>query len=174
MINNIKKILVLGFLSLSFLLIPSCCSWFSKKEEATQAAVSDMKVKLINVNDEESFKDANIKGSIQMMFDQAEPMTKDWNKSTPIVVYCTDYACTESHRVAQELKKLGFTDVKVYKGGIQEWYQLAQNNKDAYPYEGAATQPFLKKEIVKLESDDKEIATITAEELSKLMSESKS
>lgn len=161
--SSLKCFLKFSFL-FSLLISISGCNWFSKVESKPEFL-------LLNVNDKESFDDARIANSINMSYDQLEDVSKAWNKDNNIVIYCTDYACTESSRVAKKLKQLGFNNVQAYKGGIQEWYQLSLMDKEAYPFEGNATQGFLKNEIIKLESDEQDIKIINAQDLSKLIKE---
>ena len=42
-------------------------------------------------------------------------------KKNPVVVYCSDSACQDSTLVARALLMLGFSDVKVYRAGWEEW-----------------------------------------------------
>ena len=43
------------------------------------------------------------------------------NKATPIVTYCSNPACPNSQRVADRLTALGYTDVRKYREGIEDW-----------------------------------------------------
>lgn len=156
-------ILKLFFCFLSLGLI-SC---FEKKSCDNVGYYKDLK--LINVNDEASFIDASIKGSIHLTYDELPKKVENWDKMSELVVYCTNYACTESDRVANKLIELGFSNVKVYKGGIQEWYQLSLKDSEAYPFEGRATQAFLHKSITKFDLKDSKIPVIDAVTLSSLL-----
>ena len=42
-------------------------------------------------------------------------------KSSPIVTYCSDSACSNSKVAASTLRSLGYADVRVFEGGKQEW-----------------------------------------------------
>jgi len=39
----------------------------------------------------------------------------------PIVVYCANAACQNSHLAAVRLKQLGYTAVRVYAEGKKDW-----------------------------------------------------
>lgn len=39
----------------------------------------------------------------------------------PIVVYCASETCANSDQVAKVLTDIGYTDVRVYKGGKADW-----------------------------------------------------
>lgn len=43
------------------------------------------------------------------------------NKDTPIVTYCSNPACPNSQRVADRLTALGYTNVRKYREGIEDW-----------------------------------------------------
>jgi rhodanese-related sulfurtransferase len=40
-----------------------------------------------------------------------------------IVVYCSNAACPNSHAVARALTQLGYTNVRRYREGIQDWVE---------------------------------------------------
>lgn len=120
--NFIKK-----FGSVTFLLaLASCSCQFGHK------------LLVINVLDAAFFDDCHIKGSINVPFDQLEDFAKKTNKSTPIILYCSNYRCTASVIGARMLKSLGFDNVAVYEGGTAEWYQ------QKLPINGPCQQAYLK------------------------------
>ena len=43
------------------------------------------------------------------------------DKTTPIITFCAGYECHKSHAVAQELIKMGYTDVANYSAGLPAW-----------------------------------------------------
>ncbi|MEV0299451.1 rhodanese-like domain-containing protein [Nocardia sp. NPDC050710] len=43
------------------------------------------------------------------------------NKSAAIVTYCSNIACANSQQVATKLEALGYTNVRKYREGIQDW-----------------------------------------------------
>lgn len=45
------------------------------------------------------------------------------NRSAAIVTYCSNPACGNSKAVAGLLAGLGYTDVRVYREGIQDWVE---------------------------------------------------
>jgi len=42
-------------------------------------------------------------------------------KDAEIVVYCSGPSCPQSHAAAEKLTKLGYTNVRLFKGGLKEW-----------------------------------------------------
>ena len=45
-----------------------------------------------------------------------------------IVVYCTGGSCDASHRVASDLKAIGYTRVFLYSGGWDDWIKKRGKN----------------------------------------------
>ena len=45
------------------------------------------------------------------------------DKSASIVTFCNGYQCEKSDVVAKKLQAIGYTNVKVYKGGFPEWQE---------------------------------------------------
>ena len=46
------------------------------------------------------------------------------DRTTEIVVYCSSEDCDDSHVTASKLLQLGYTNVKHYAGGKDEWREL--------------------------------------------------
>lgn len=45
------------------------------------------------------------------------------DKDAAIVTYCSNEACPNSQQVANRLARLGYTNVRKYREGIQDWVQ---------------------------------------------------
>ena len=43
------------------------------------------------------------------------------DKARPLVTYCSNPACQNSQRVADKLTALGYTNVRKYREGIEDW-----------------------------------------------------
>lgn len=127
---------------------------------------------LIDVNSKEIFDDAKIEGAINVQLEDVDNLAKNLNKDFKLIFYCTDYFCSESSRVAKAFYDLGFKNLFIYAGGIQEWYQLyLKDNKD-YRFEGKAEFKFLKANIEKIDKKS-DFKIISAQELSALLKTSK-
>jgi rhodanese-related sulfurtransferase len=96
---------------------------------------------VINVLDKAMYDDCHIVGSIHVPFDQIEQYVWNEDRDREIVLYCSNYACTSSHYVAQKLRDRGFVNAKVYEGGMAEWWQ------NGLPTEGPAQKPYLAREV---------------------------
>ena len=40
-----------------------------------------------------------------------------------IVVYCANYDCPQSAQAVEKLRAFGYTNVRAYEGGLEEWAQ---------------------------------------------------
>ena len=69
------------------------------------------------------FEDSHLPGARSMPHDAVAELAPALapDKTAPIVVYCANAACRNSHIAAVRLKQLGYTDVRVYAGGKQDW-----------------------------------------------------
>jgi rhodanese-related sulfurtransferase len=57
------------------------------------------------------------------------------DRKTEIVVYCSSDECDDSHITATKLQQLGYTNVKHYPGGKNEWRDLGLPlERDGKPY----------------------------------------
>jgi len=128
---------------------------------------------LIDVNDKDIFNDIKIKGAINLNYENAKKEASNFNKDFKLIFYCSDYFCPTSDLTAEIFYELGFKNLFVYKGGIQEWYQLSLKNPEDYQIEGAAKSKFLNRSIEKPESEknleESTIKIISAQDLSKLL-----
>jgi rhodanese-related sulfurtransferase len=73
----------------------------------------------------EDFKSGHIKGAINLPYEEFEEhapkVLPKLSKDEEIITYCDGSECETSLLLARELMDLGYTDVKVFFGGWQEW-----------------------------------------------------
>jgi rhodanese-related sulfurtransferase len=55
------------------------------------------------------------------------------DKSAAIVTYCSNVACPNSGQVAAKLSALGYTNVRKYREGIQDWVEAGLPVESAMP-----------------------------------------
>jgi rhodanese-related sulfurtransferase len=69
------------------------------------------------------FDDAHLPGARNMPHDAVAELAPRLapDKTAPIVVYCANAACQNSHIASVRLKQIGYTDVRVYAAGKQDW-----------------------------------------------------
>ena len=65
----------------------------------------------------------HLPGALHLPHDQVDALASDVlpQKNAPVVVYCANRQCQNSHIAAHRLSVLGYTDVSVYAGGKQDW-----------------------------------------------------
>lgn len=127
-----KKIMF-GLSLASVLLLAGC---WGNKEDNKQPMTRPEAFVVINVLDPELYKDAHIKGSANVPFDQLDDYLKKTNKDTELVFYCANYMCSASGEAAQQAKAAGFKAF-AYEGGMAEWVKLG------YPYVGDAKEEYI-------------------------------
>jgi rhodanese-related sulfurtransferase len=74
-----------------------------------------------NVLTDQYYSGELLPGSRRMPLDMIGRLVMDIPHDSEIVVYCANFACPQSGMAARKLASLGFTNVYVYEGGIQEW-----------------------------------------------------
>ncbi|HEX8708971.1 MAG TPA: rhodanese-like domain-containing protein [Pyrinomonadaceae bacterium] len=76
-----------------------------------------------NVLTDEYFHGEMIPGSHRVPLDRIgrEVAQSKLAKDAEIVTYCAGPKCPQSMLAAQKLVELGYTNVKAYEGGLEEW-----------------------------------------------------
>ena len=151
--NSFKAIaLVSGIVCLSG------CFNFGSKEEKPGLLV-------INVLDKEQYDDCHIPGSIQVDMMKVQKYVSSYPKTTKIVVYCSNYACTASPYIAKKLKKDGFEQVWDYEAGMAGWFQ------EKLPVNGPAQAAYLHQPNPQLGNHPEGVEGISTQDLKKLLDE---
>jgi rhodanese-related sulfurtransferase len=158
---------VVGMLAVIMIGIPGC-DWL--KTSDTASAEKPL-TRILDLNTAELFHDAHIRGATHVEFDDIDEISKQWNKKSPLILYCSDYGCRTSHIAAKKLTALGFEDVMVYPGGIHEWYTLSKEDTGKYPIEGDAQLPFLEKNVEKVILKEEDGKVLSAQEVAQRLQE---
>lgn len=96
-----------------------------QRDELKHMLDSGEYVQLINVLNNEQFREAHIPGSVNLpqaekdFVDQVEELVED--KDDEVVVYCASFDCAASPTAAKKLEDAGFTHVFDYEGGLKDW-----------------------------------------------------
>lgn len=80
-----------------------------------------------------------------------------------LVIYCKGADCTDSHVLAQDLFNMGHSNIFVYTGGFNEWYQAG------HPIEGNLAQNEPQQTVAEGQTDQPEFDPATAESTMNLM-----
>ncbi|MDQ3454520.1 MAG: rhodanese-like domain-containing protein [Actinomycetota bacterium] len=67
----------------------------------------------------------HLPGAVNLVEDEVDVRAADLlpDKSAPIVTYCSNTACHNSQAVATRLANLGYTNVRKYAEGVQDWVE---------------------------------------------------
>ncbi len=83
---------------------------------------------IVDVRPAFAYDQGHIPGALSLPlkdFDQIlEDFTQKHGKNEPLLLYCSGFACTDSHHAAARLVEKGFSKVKVFTGGFQEWEEM--------------------------------------------------
>ena len=95
--------------------------------EQFQACVIGKKVLILDARPELFHRIGHVPGSIALPRDEFETYYKkhqaelEKDKAQPLVIYCSGGSCEDSGLVSETLKKLGYTNVGIFRGGWDEW-----------------------------------------------------
>ena len=79
-----------------------------------------------NVLMDEYFNGELIPGSRRVPLDRVEAHETGLSKDAEVVVYCAGPHCPQSGYAAEKLQGLGYTNVRAYEGGLEEWKGLGR------------------------------------------------
>ena len=106
-------------------------------EDLRQRLEQSKSLEFWNVLTDEYFNGEMILGSRRVALNRIGRELHDSNlsKESEIVVYCAGPKCPQSAMAAQKLSDFGFTNVRAYEGGLEEWknagYSVEQIAKPA-------------------------------------------
>jgi len=91
-------------------------------------------VYIIDARAAEAFDQGHIPGATNVPYDRLSEYYEDLTAIVPsdakVVCYCWSPTCDFSDQLATELKIMGYTDVAVFTGGLEDW------QKAGHPVEG--------------------------------------
>lgn len=76
---------------------------------------------LVDVRSREDYDKSHLPGALSIPLEDIRDYADRLDRGEEIVTYCGGFQCPASTEAAKELMKLGFNNVRDYKGGIQEW-----------------------------------------------------
>ena len=81
-----------------------------------------------NVLSDEYFGGELITGSRRVPLDRVgrEAQASGLAKDAEVIVYCAGPHCPQSGYAAEKLQALGYTNVRAYEGGLEEWKGLGR------------------------------------------------
>jgi len=76
---------------------------------------------ILDVRSREDYAKEHIKGAMSLPVDELDRARQLFKPSDTIVVYCDSFVCSASSSAARMLLRMGFTNVRDFKGGLREW-----------------------------------------------------
>jgi rhodanese-related sulfurtransferase len=88
-----------------------------------QARIDRGDVTVVETLGPQHFEDAHLPGAVNIPHTQVARLAPELllDKDATIVVYCSDTACQNSAAAQAPLRALGYTDVRKYAEGKQDW-----------------------------------------------------
>ena len=88
-------------------------------------AIEASSVTVVETLREEHFAQGHLPGAIHIHFEQIADRAPELllDKDARIVTYCSNTACRNSEIAANQLAKLGYTNVRKYAEGKQDWHE---------------------------------------------------
>lgn len=91
--------------------------------ELKAAISSKAKIELLEALPEKYFAEGHLPGAVHFPNDavSARATSVIPDRNARVIVYCASDTCKNSHQAADELVRLGYSDVSVFVGGKKEW-----------------------------------------------------
>ena len=99
------------------------------------AEIAENAVTVLDALGESYWAQQHLPGAIPLLAEDvaAEASRLLPDKSAAIVTYCSNTACPNSGQVATKLEALGYTNVRKYAEGIQDWVESGLPVESATP-----------------------------------------
>jgi rhodanese-related sulfurtransferase len=93
--------------------------------EIQAALASPAGVTLVETLRAEHFAEGHLPGAVHLHPDDVEARASDVlpDRGALVVTYCSNTACRNSAAAAAKLAKLGYTNVRRYEAGKQDWLE---------------------------------------------------
>jgi rhodanese-related sulfurtransferase len=91
------------------------------KLDELERGIADKSITVYDANSKEHFAEGHIPSAKHLAYDQITAQALPADKAAPVVFYCWNEQCSASHEAAKAAMKLGYTNVRIYAGGIEGW-----------------------------------------------------
>jgi rhodanese-related sulfurtransferase len=107
-----------------------------------QAGVRAGTLVLVDALPESYYAQQHLPGALQLVAEEVEDRAPALlpDKDAAVVVYCANAACPNSGQVAARLERLGYTDVRTYREGIQDWVEAGLPTETGLVTTGRSTR----------------------------------
>jgi rhodanese-related sulfurtransferase len=88
-----------------------------------QTAIAAGQVTVLDALGGQYYAQQHLPGAIALVQDDVDKLAQSLlpDLDTAIVTYCSNPACANSGNVAKRLSALGYTNVRTYREGIEDW-----------------------------------------------------
>ena len=88
-----------------------------------QELLDDSTVVLLEALPANYFDSAHLPGAKNLPLERLDALAPELvpDKATPVVTYCAGPSCPNSKTAAERLQALGYTNVRAYEGGKEDW-----------------------------------------------------
>ncbi|MBV9181214.1 MAG: rhodanese-like domain-containing protein [Acidobacteria bacterium] len=95
------------------------------REELRQKLDHPKKSVLLEALAPEDYRHAHLPGALNMPSDQVRTLAHELipRPDMEVIVYCAGPECHSSEKVAQLLLTMGYSNVRLYKGGKRDWIE---------------------------------------------------
>ncbi|MBA3798064.1 MAG: rhodanese-like domain-containing protein [Geodermatophilaceae bacterium] len=100
-----------------------------------RAGIDSGAVSVVDALPESYYNQQHLPGAVNLVADDVEARAAALlpDKAAAVVTYCSNPACANSGQVATKLTELGYTDVRKYAGGIQDWAEAGLPTESGVP-----------------------------------------
>ena len=90
-----------------------------------ESLVVNGQVVLVDALPASYYDQLHLPGALNLIEDEVDARAAELlpDKDAAIVTYCSNAACGNSQAVADRLERLGYTNVRKYREGIQDWVE---------------------------------------------------
>jgi rhodanese-related sulfurtransferase len=90
-------------------------------DELIDLTKSDQNYVIVDARPRDAYDKEHLPGAVSVPLDETDSYAGKFDKNQTVITYCGSFQCPISTKSAQEFMKLGFKNVRDYKGGIKEW-----------------------------------------------------
>ncbi len=103
--------------------------------EQVAAGIADGSLTLVDALPESYYARMHLPGALNLVVDDVDARAAALlpDRDAAIVTYCSNLACPNSGQVAATLQRLGYTDVRKYAEGIQDWTEAGHPVESGLP-----------------------------------------
>lgn len=103
--------------------------------DAVRAGLAAGTLVLVDALPETYYTTRHLPGAVNLVVDDVAAKAPELlpDKAASIVTYCSNPACANSGQVAAQLQRLGYTDVRKYAAGIEDWVAAGLPTEGGHP-----------------------------------------